>query len=156
MMTKDDTQHRPKVPDVAVGAYRVRREALAVAIADLGSELDEIEAQPTPDLDSFGSALRDLLATLRRHVEESDAPDGLIAQVIDDAPLFARQAEQLRGEHDGLLEVANDLIERAEAGDAIESLVADARELARRLSEHRQRGTDLLLNAYMLDMSASD
>ena len=155
-MPQEDTQHRPKVSDATVGAYRQRREALAVAIAGLESELDEIEAQPIADTDRFQSAVHALLATLRRHVEESEAPDGLIAQVIDEAPLFARQAEQLSGEHDGLLNDANKLIERAEAGDAIESLIADARALLARISEHRQQGTNLLLDAYMLDISASD
>ena len=155
-MSEAEVQGRQQVSDVEAAAYQARREALHDAVTDLEHELEAFEAQSAPDADRIGTALRRLRATLREHVEHADAPDGLLTQVFETAPWFANRTDQLRNEHVDLLAATDGLIERADADEAVETLPADVRVLADRVSDHRHRGTALLLDAFMLDIPAGD
>lgn len=145
---------RLPVSEADADAYRARREALLTGVTELGEELDALEGQEDPDPERFRAAVRQLLVTVQRHIEEADAPDGLLAQIREAAPWFASRVEQLRGEHDDLIERTRALLERPE--DDVRRSLTDARDLSDRVSRHRHRGTKLLLDAYMLDVSAGD
>jgi cytochrome c556 len=145
---------RLPVSEEDADAYRARREALLTAVLELGEELDALERQEDPDADRFRAAVRQLLATVQRQVEEADAPGGLLVQVREAAPWFASRVEQLRGEHDDLVERTRSLLDRPD--DEVRRSLTEARDLSARLSRHRHRGTKLLLDAYMLDVSAGD
>jgi hypothetical protein len=155
-MTDGDAPDRPQVSDADAEAYRARREALQVAVTELDQHLDDLEAQDVPDADHFRAALEQLVATLHRHVEEADAPDGLLAQILEEASWFSSRVERLRVEHGDLLDRAEGLLGRLAAGEAVDPLLADARRLSERVAEHRRRGTKLLVDATMLDLSAGD
>lgn len=155
-MAEGDVQERLRLSDAAAEAYHARREALHGAVIDLDEELDALEAQGEPDAERFRTAMRRTLTTVQRHIEEADAPDGLLEEILDAAPWFASRAEQLRGEHAELLDRATRVLEQADATDAVEPLLADARSLSSHISEHRHRGTKLLMDAYMLDVTAGD
>ncbi len=155
-MTAGDTPGRQQLSDTAADAYRSRREALHATVSDLDAELDALEAQDAPDGERFEAAMRQVLETLHEHIREADAPDGLLAEIIETAPWFAPRAEALRAEHDDLLASTHDLIERASAGGEMGTLLADARTLSARISDHRHTGTGLLMDAYMLDVPAGD
>lgn len=155
-MTDGDAHGRALLSDADAEAALARREALQAAVSDLEGHLHDLEVQDVPDPDRFRRAVEQLLATLHRHVEEADAPDGLLAQVIDEASWFASRVEGLRGEHVDLLERTTSLLERARAADDVRPLLADARQLSARVAEHRRRGTTLLVDATMLDLSAGD
>ena len=155
-MREAEVQGRQQVSDAAAAAYQARREALHGAVTDLEHELEALEAQPVPDARRLLAALRGLRTTLLEHVEHADAPGGLLTQVFETAPWFANRTDQLRNEHGDLLAATDGLIERAGAGDAVETLLSDAHVLADRISDHRHRGTALLLDAFMLDIPAGD
>lgn len=155
-MTNGETTDRRELSEEAADAYRARREALHAAVATLEHELATLEAADEPDAERFSAALHQLLATLHEHIEQADAPDGLLSQIIETAPWFAPRAEQLRDEHADLVDHANAMIERLDAGESVAVLLADARSLSDRVSDHRHRGTTLLLDAYMLDVPAGD
>ncbi len=155
-MTAGDTPGRQQLTDTAADAYRARREALHATVSDLDAELDELEAQDAPDVERFRTAMTQVLDNLHQHIQEADAADGLLAEIIETAPWFAPRAEALRAEHDDLLDRTRELIERASAGGEIETLLADARTLSARISDHRHTGTSLLMDAYMLDVPAGD
>lgn len=154
--TTEGTQERLELSDAAADAYRARREALHGAVIDLDAELAALEQEPEPDAERFRAAMRRALATVQRHIEEADAPDGLLSEILDTAPWFASRAEQLRAEHAELLGHATRVLEQADATDDVEPLLADARSLSARISQHRHRGTKLLMDAYMLDVTAGD
>ncbi|WP_052668540.1 hypothetical protein [Nitriliruptor alkaliphilus] len=153
-MVDSEAGERLPVSDEDADAYRARREALLTAVTELDQELDALESQEAPDPDRFRAAVRQVLATVQRHIEEADAPDGLLAQVREAAPWFASRVEQLRGEHDDLIARTRALLERPD--DDVRRSLTEARDLSARLSRHRHRGTKLLLDAYMLDVSAGD
>lgn len=155
-MSEGDARQLPELSDAEVRAVRARREALQVAVTELDGHLDALEAQSVPDRARFRDALDELVVTLHRHVEQADAPDGLLAQILADASEFGARVERLRAEHGDLLDRAEGLRERLAAGAEVEPLLADARHLSARVAEHRRRGTELLLDATMLDLSAGD
>lgn len=155
-MTDGGIRDRAELSEEAADAYRARREALHSAVITLEHELETLEADDPPDRDRFRAALRQLLATLHEHIEEADAPDGLLTQIIETAPWFAPRAAQLRDEHAELVGLAEQLIDRLEDGEDPAEVLPGARGLAERVSDHRHRGTTLLVDAYMLDVPAGD
>ena len=154
----NDTSTDPRLPlsDRDKAAATRRREALHRAVTELDAELDALEQAPALDGDRFARALRDLVATLEQHIEEADAPDGLLEQIMEVAPWFGPRVEQLRQEHDTLHEQATALLGQVASGRGLDRVLADARELSARVEEHRHRGTTLLLDAYMLDIPEGD
>lgn len=155
-MTDDAAQGRLEASDADRRAYTRRREALHRAVAELDRELDALREVPGPDPERFGAAIRALLTTLHQHREEAEAPDGLLGRIVEAAPWFAPRVEQLKSEHDEQLRVANGLLERARGRADVAPLIGEAQELSTRLSEHRHRGTTLLMDAYMLDIPEAD
>lgn len=155
-MTAGDTPGRQQLTDTAADAYRARREALHATVSDLDAALDALETQDLPDVERFRAVLTQVLETLHEHIQQADAPDGLLAEIIETAPWFAPRAETLRSEHDELLVMTRELIERAGAGGEFGTLLADARTLSARIADHRHTGTSLLMDAYMLDVPAGD
>ncbi len=154
----NDTSSEPRL-SISEGdraASTRRREALHRAVTELGAELDALEAAAAPDGERFAQALRDLLATLEQHVEEADAPEGLLQQIIEVAPWFGPRVEQLRSEHDVLNGQARTLLEQVAAGRELEQALGAARELCAQVDDHRHRGTTLLIDAYMLDIPEGD
>lgn len=147
---------RPELADEVVDAYRARREALLRAVTELDGELAVLEAREVPDPERFRAALRRLLATLHEHIQEAEEPDSLLAQIVEQAPWLTHRTVQLRGEHGDLLARTEELIGRADGAATVAPLLPDARALSERVSEHRHRGTELLTDAYMLDVGAND
>lgn len=155
-MTDTGAPDVAEVSEADAAAFRARREALHAAISDLDHHLDALDSQDAPDAARFRDALDELLTTLHRHVAEADAPDGLLAQILEEASYFASRVERLRSEHGDLLARAGDLQDRARTSVDVRPLLTEARQLSARVAEHRRRGTELLVDATMLDLSAGD
>lgn len=154
----NDASTHPRLPisDTETAAYTRRRESLHRAVTELDAELDALEEAPAPDGLRFKEALRDLVATLELHIEEADAPDGLLGQILEVAPWFGPRIEQLRHEHDDLHARASTLLEQVAGGEQLVRRLGDARELAAGVSGHRHHGTTLLIDAYLLDIPEGD
>ncbi|TVR21709.1 MAG: hypothetical protein EA387_09910 [Nitriliruptor sp.] len=156
MSNDTSTDRRVPLSDGEKAAVTRRREALHRAVTELDAELDAFEQGLTSDGGRFETALGDLVTTLAQHIEETDAPDGLLGQILEVAPWFGPRVEQLRREHDVLHEQASALLEQVASGQEPDQALGDVRELSARVDEHRHRGTTLLLDAYMLDIPAGD
>lgn len=150
----DQTHQRSPLPDAEADAYRARREALHAAVTDLERFLDGVDDAVRPE--QVQAALRDFVDAVQEHVVEADAPNGLLASIIATAPWLGNRARQLRDEHDRLLADATALALRSQDGTVDVALLDEMRDLSARVSEHRHRGTSLVLDAYMLDIPAGD
>jgi hypothetical protein len=153
-----DVQGHDRLPidDAEAEAYAARRQALHLAVVDLEGVLDELATDDEPDRERLVDAVRALHDAFQDHVREADAPDGLLAQILSDAPWFAARAEKLRDEHGGLVARADALVDDATADRAFGELLLEARQLAADVTRHRHAGTDLLMDAYLLDIPAGD
>jgi hypothetical protein len=101
--------------------------------------------------------LHELGDALEQHITITEAPDGLLADIVEAAPRLSRRVEQARSDHVHL---------RDRLGSASEALarddvdVHDARdrvvELLTGLVRHRHLGADLVYEAYNVDIEAAD
>jgi hypothetical protein len=145
-----------QVSDEDATAFRARREALHAAVTDLDHHLDALDAQDVPDAVRFRDALDELLATLHRHVERRTHPTGCWRRSSrrrpTSRPAWTASAANTRT----CSPEPATLRDRVGASDDVRPLLPDARQLSTRVAEHRQRGTELLVDATMLDLSAGD
>jgi hypothetical protein len=94
-----------------------------------------------------------LRAALVTHVELTEGPEGLYAEVLADAPRLVRQVNSLGREHatmSAALEALEALAQRVDAEP--ERVRCWGSDLLRELSRHRQRGADLVYQAYTIDI----
>ena len=95
------------------------------------------------------------------HVEITERHDGLYAEIVDAAPRLSRNVQTLRSEHPQMQEASSALKARLETTPVeTEEEVAEARNGIQHvlglLVKHRQRGADLLWEAYSLDTGGAE
>lgn len=102
------------------------------------------------ELDELGDALE-------RHISTTEATGGLLDDILHEEPRLAKRVQAVRDDHVALqrrLELARKAIPTDEAG------VRDARdrcvELLEAIVRHRHLGSDLVYDAYNVDMEAGD
>jgi hypothetical protein len=153
-MSESDVTGKASLPESGIEASRARREALHTAVDDLERGVAALESEP--DLGRFAATMRDVLRTVHQHVDEVEAPDGLLDEMTTVAPRVTYRVEKLRREHAALLERTRSLLQRADENDTLERLATDGRALAKDLSAHRHRGTDLMQDVFLTDIPAAD
>jgi hypothetical protein len=102
-------------------------------------------------------SLQDLEHAIVDHIEITERTEGLYDEISEKAPRLAAQIQRLRDEHPEMRDTTRDLIARLEAappGDAwpLDEARDDLQRLLGRLVRHRQRGADLVWEAYNLDI----
>jgi hypothetical protein len=127
--------------------------------ADLMAALERVEAAlsaPTGREQWFADARREIASlrdALDAHVDVTEGDDGLFAEVLDAAPRLAHQIDVLRKEHDEIDEAVEELLKLT---DSPIELRDRATSVLGRIVRHRQKGADLLYEAYEVDVSALD
>ncbi len=140
-----------------LGGVRERREAMLVAAAALEAAL-AAPAFVERWCDDLGGTLSAFRTTLAEHIAETEAPDGLLSKVREDAPRLSNQIDRLLAEHETLTSATEDLMDRLEHSPAerTQAETDEIREVALQLLalivRHRQRGSDLVYEAYNVDV----
>jgi hypothetical protein len=97
--------------------------------------------------------IHSLASSFAEHVMVTEGPAGLYAELLNHAPRLCRRVQGLAREH-AAVEAALALLKRR--ADQPETTVDDLRiwasDLLRELSRHRQRGADLVYEAYHTDI----
>ncbi|MDT0214141.1 hypothetical protein Q9R29_09600 [Rothia sp. ARF10] len=105
------------------------------------------------------AALTELEHDLRDHRAITEEPGGLYADAVARAPRLASLAKLQMEEHLDFVEVVQRLLGEREAGlespEAVAAHREAATELVGRLVRHRQRGADLIYEAYEVDIGGS-
>lgn len=108
-------------------------------------------------VESVAAALSGLEAALHRHIAEIEEPDGLFVEVVIRAPHLESDVSRLRRDHENLLSSCLSALEVATGAEVdIAELRRKVLGLLGRLAMHRQRGSELLYDAYNLDLAAAD
>jgi hypothetical protein len=97
-------------------------------------------------------AVAEFKAEFAEHVEVTEGPAGLYAEVLDDAPRLAPYLNDLVGHHRSVWSALDELEGRLEEPHSPESVRRHADQLIREVWHHHQRGTDLLYEAYTTDL----
>ncbi|MEV0426558.1 hemerythrin domain-containing protein [Micromonospora sp. NPDC050495] len=91
------------------------------------------------------------------HVRLTEGPTGLYAEVLCEAPRLTRGVRRLTREHAFIVTALAALHHAAALPEVpAEELRARVGELLRALRRHRQRGADLLWEAYQADLGGED
>lgn len=135
----------------ALRGARKRRYALLEAIGEVEVAMASPVGEP-----NWHSQLEVRLLGLRlaldQHVDEVEGPDGLLAELLGEAPRLANQIRRIEGEHPDLSRQIDASIELV-AGEADAPAVrATVMETLAALSRHRQQGADLVYEAYKVDI----
>lgn len=103
--------------------------------------------------------LQGLAIAIDQHIALTEAPNGLLEDIVRQEPRLAKRVERARAEHQSLRET----VERTLAAvprDGAGVDVAHARdmvvELLTAVVRHRHLGADLVYEAYNVDMEAGD
>lgn len=151
----------PADPSAPFVVARHRRAELLAAIQALECALAAPAAEPGW-ADHLGDQVEVLRHSFADHVVATEASDGMYADILHIAPRLSRGVQRLVAEHD----------DATVSIDALAKLVADAppdmdpawvdlirdeaTELLARLVRHRQRGADLVFEAYQRDIGGCD
>ncbi len=116
----------------------------APASADLARWAERVRASLTGLSTDFG-----------QHIEITEGPTGMYQEVLASAPRLAGAVHRLKGEHDDIRTRLDELLARAAAVHTLEdaTVVRDlGTDLLLSLLHHRQRGADLVFEAYQFDV----
>jgi hypothetical protein len=108
--------------------------------------------------EQIAAHLRGLRAAFDAHMRDTEGPSGHYAALVDSAPRLAYNVDGLVREHAAMLDGMRALQERVDdgSGPTAAQIQAWAHLLVHQLFAHRQRGADLLLEAYQTDLGGSD
>jgi hypothetical protein len=138
-------------------------EVVALHRAELRGSMDALEralAASAPGragawAEHVRMALLELSADFRVHIEITEGPDGLHHAVMTTAPRLTNAVQRLGREHVLLQGLIDELLVLV-SGPTPEDDVRTARErgtaLLAQLARHRQRGADLVFEAYQTDI----
>ena len=96
------------------------------------------------------AGLAALREEMRAHVRDTEGPSGTYAKVLRDAPRLAPGIQALVDDHRAIL-AALEATPPAEPVD-VDRLRAWADEIVEDISSHRQRGANLIYEAYLTDL----
>lgn len=144
-------QHDVGHPQVRRAAQR--RMQLYEAMAKLELEIAR-PAASTQWLAEVGQSLTELREALVSHTKEVEGPDGILAQILRSEPRLNAAVNDMKEDHLELADALADVEASVDAGD----LTRTRRKvivLLGRLTLHRQEGSDLVYDAYNVDIGAS-
>jgi hypothetical protein len=145
----------PTTEQVFMTTLRQRRADLRESI----NALEHALAAPAPTrlgawIQRVNAALVELSSDFRDHIDITEGPGGLYPAVLAAAPRLSNALTRLTREHVEIKSTVDDLLARVDEPDLDE--VDRIRDLATallgRLVRHRQRGSDLVWEAYAVDL----
>ncbi len=131
--------------------------------AELGESMAALDAALLAPVGLGGQRWRDrveaAVAEVRHdfidHVALTEAEGGLYDDIKERAPRLSAKVKQLLAEHDTLEGLADQVLGKVQAADPeadVSQLREDVTELMGRIARHRQRGSDLVYEAYVVDL----
>jgi hypothetical protein len=140
-----------------LGRAREQRASLRAAMGAVESAL----AAPTPSRErqwrqELGTRLSELNEALEWHISSTEGDDGLLAEIVSSAPRLAHRVDRARADHEHLRSLLRAATDAVEADEGVASLRDQVVELLAALVRHRQLGSDLVYEAYNVDIEAAD
>lgn len=143
-----------------VGVARTRRAALLAAITGLERKLAVPARDPTWRTRVEAGVAR-LATAFDQHITATEGADGMYAEILRSAPRLSFAVNRLVLEHadarasiSALGKLATEL--DGSDLDGIERIRDDGTDLLAKLVRHRQRGADLVFEAYAHDIGGCD
>ncbi|MDQ3826010.1 MAG: hypothetical protein M3325_09860 [Actinomycetota bacterium] len=151
----------PQLPDQVLEDRRL--EELRRRRSEMREAMEALEAALARPVVAAGPAwservhvaLVELSVDLRDHIDMTEGPDGIHEQIVKAAPRLAHGVTQLSADHSRLREILDQALASA-GGPTAEDHVERTREygtaLLGRLVRHRQHSSDLIFEAFQVDI----
>jgi hypothetical protein len=147
----------------ALGEARKRRQTLHDAIVQL--EMG-ISSPATGRVADWGAEVTKDMVGVRdafdQHVIVTEKPGGLYEEIMERAPRLVGTVGRLKEEHPAIGTTVAELLARLEAGDVgsddwpIDKARDDLQRLMGSVVRHRQKGADLVWEAYNVDIGGTE
>lgn len=137
---------------------RAHRAQLRESVAAVDEALAHPIARETDWRERMRAALAELDHDFGGHVDLTEGPGGLYERITNAAPRLSTSVDRLRDEHARLNERIDGFIAALENGQAVADLSSfreDVTTLIGQLIRHRQKGSDLIYEAYEVDLGGS-
>jgi hypothetical protein len=136
---------------------RERRAGLHAAIVDVEGAL----AAPAPRREELwrkelSVALGELGDALERHIATTEAGDGLLAEILSSAPRLAHRIDRARADHERLRSSVQQSITAVDDGADVDTIREGTLLVLAELVRHRQLGSDLVYDAYNVDIEGGE
>jgi len=148
----EPTSHTPE--QVSLDSLRRHRAELRESMSALEAALAAPAAEAKAHwADRVDTALAGLSADFAVHVEITEGPDGLYQELLAASPRLTQAVSLLTKEHGEISGLLDDVRSAVRAPDSDVDLMRDeGTRLLGRLVRHRQRGSDLVYEAYEFDI----
>jgi hypothetical protein len=147
----------PEMPSEQVLLEELRRRR--VDLRESISALERALAAPAPGrpggwAQQVRVALAELSADFREHIEITEGPSGLYHGLLGTAPRLSNAVARLAREHAQICGLIDDLLARVSGPDIgdVDAVRDLGMALLASLVRHRQRGSDLVYEAYAVDI----
>jgi hypothetical protein len=143
----------------ALNEARARRKTLHDALVHLEEAISSPAAGRIPDWTA--TVLKEMIETrdaFDQHVFVTEKPDGLYDEILERAPRLSGNVRRLREEHPDIVAASHELIARLEQVEigseawGVEQARDDLQRFIGSVIRHRQRGADLVWEAYNVDI----
>ena len=138
----------------AVRAAKQRRIELKQAMSDV----EVAAAAPAPDANwrhTLIESLEQLNSALEQHAEEVESSGGLLDEIVVVAPRLHKRVVQQRREHNLLSDQTLAAIATTRTADSASEVRAEVIDALIAIARHRQHGSDLVYDAYTIDIGGS-
>ena len=139
---------------------RQKRRGVRQASAELEEALARPAAQEVKAWSAGTADCLDLLAqAFELHAQHSEGPDGLLAEMVEVAPRSASAVDQIKRDHRDILAdiwAVEATARRCADVEQVKDVREEALGLLQAIARHRQRGADLIYEAYSVDIEAGD
>ncbi len=119
-----------------------------------------VRDDPARWADEVAHAMRALESDFRDHLDVTEGAKGLYQDLRSTAPRLSRRITRLADEHQELSRLIAEVDELIAAAPAEPAKIPDLRRTATRmlsrLAKHRQRGSDLVWDAYAFDVGGEN
>lgn len=155
-----EDRFRIRLADETQEEVHERRRRLRTALDQVERALAVAAGASRTWQENVTDALERLRTTWEDHIAKTEADDGLFAQILRDEPRLEASINRLQLEHDELATRTGKLLARCEEAaldaEEVEVLRTEVLDLLGRSARHRQHGSDLIYEAYQLDVSVGD
>jgi hypothetical protein len=133
-------------------AVRRQRSGVRLALDDLERAVTAPSAGREAEwADNVLRRAGEMKAAFAEHIDVTERPGGLFDEVVDAAPRLSNKVAKLRDEHVTITADLDALATTAPA-DLREAVV----QIMGRVVRHRSEGSDLIYDAYFVDIDAAD
>ena len=147
----------------ALGEARKRRQTLHDAIVQLEVAISSPAAGRVDDWS--GQVTKDMVGVrdaFDQHIIVTEKPGGLYEEIMERAPRLAGTVKRLQDEHPAIEASIAKLLGRLEAGEVngdtwpLDKARDDLQRLIGSVVRHRQKGADLVWEAYNVDIGGTE